>query len=86
MVEKGFIVLTEDEYEWARQQFGRQYANRMRIACRKVETRCIREQIGIAETNNRLRRTCLRLHADFVRKGNPRLYIAGDHPDTRTVI
>lgn len=86
MEEKGFIVLTDQEYEWARQQFGREYADRMRRACRKVETRCINLGITISETNARLRKTCLRLLVDFVKKGDPRLYTVADNPAIRTII
>lgn len=86
MAKIGFVVVTPRQKEWVRQQFGKEYSERMHLACRKVGTNCRNRGLSEEETDKCLRRTCLKIASDFSRNGDPRLHTAGDHPSTRTVI
>lgn len=86
MAEKGFFVLTEEEYKTARRYFGKRYANRFLTACRKVNTYCRNRGYTVEETDKKMRKVCMKIMVDFIRFRDPRMHTSGDHPSTRTVI
>lgn len=70
----GFVVVTEEEREWARQQFGQVYADKMVAACKKAKSELAQ------------RAACLALLVEFSKKEDPRLHTSGSSESTRTVI